>query len=79
VQSPLQRAAAVDVIAAGKAAAVMLEAFAQGSSVPVRTMLGIGPQRPASLPSGAVWQDAGHPLPSDGSVAGARRALDIGS
>jgi len=57
----------------------MLEAFAQGSTVPVRTMLGIGTQRPASLPSGAVWQDAGHPLPNDGSVAGARRALAIAS
>jgi glycerate 2-kinase len=79
VQSPLQRAAAVDVIAAGKAAAVMLDAFAQGTSVPVRTMLGIGPQRPAALPAGAVWQDAGHPLPSDGSVAAARRALEIAS
>ena len=57
----------------------MLEAFAQGTSVPVRTMLGIGPQRPAALPAGAVWQDAGHPLPNDGSVAAARRALEIAS
>lgn len=79
MQSPLQRATAVDVIAAGKAAGVMLEAFAQATSVPVRTMLGIGPQRPASLPDGAAWQDAGHPLPNDGSVAGARRALEIAS
>jgi hydroxypyruvate reductase len=29
------------------------------------------------LPERAVWQDAGHPLPTEGSVAGARRALEI--
>ena len=53
----------------------MLNAFAAASSVPVRTMLGIGPERPDMLPELANWQDAGHPLPTDGSVAGARRAL----
>ena len=77
IVGPLQRAAAVDVIAAGKAAAVMLNAFAAGSSVPVRSMLAIGPARPAVLPQGAEWQNAGHPLPNAGSVSGARRALEI--
>jgi glycerate 2-kinase len=72
---PIQTARAVDVLAAGKAAAAMLNAFAAASSVPVRTMLGIGPERPDMLPELAHWQDAGHPLPTDGSVAGARRAL----
>jgi hydroxypyruvate reductase len=67
----------VDVIAAGKAAGAMLNAFAASTAVPVRRMLGIGPQRPAVLPEEAAWQEAGHPLPTEGSVAGARRALEI--
>ena len=33
--------------------------------------------RPAVLPAGAEWHDGGHPLPNDGSVAGARRALEL--
>ena len=77
IVAPLQRAAAVDVIAAGKAAGVMLGAFASSTAVPVRRMLGIGPHRPALLPEGAEWQDGGHPLPTEGSVAAARRALEI--
>jgi hydroxypyruvate reductase len=77
IVAPLQRAAAVDVIAAGKAAGVMLDAFASSTGAPTRRMLGIGPQRPALLPEGAEWQDAGHPLPTEGSVAAARRALEI--
>lgn len=32
---------------------------------------------PATLPSGAGWQEAGHPLPTEGSLSGARRALEI--
>jgi hydroxypyruvate reductase len=73
----VQRARQVDVIAAGKAAGVMLNAFVSASSVPPRRMLGVGPSRPGVLPQGAAWQDAGHPLPNAGSLAGARRALDI--
>jgi hydroxypyruvate reductase len=65
------------VIAAGKAAGVMLNAFAASTAVPVRRMLGIGPRRPTVLPEGAEWVDGGHPLPTDGSVAAARRALEI--
>ena len=77
VVAPLQRAAAVDVIAAGKASGVMLNAFAAGSGAPVRRTLAIGPSRPAVLPEGTEWHDAGHPLPNDGSVVAARRALEI--
>jgi glycerate 2-kinase len=77
IVSPLQRAISVDVIAAGKAAGVMLNAFASATERPLRRMLGIGPARPPLLPKGAEWQNAGHPLPDDGSVAAARRALDI--
>lgn len=77
IVSPLQRASAVDVVAAGKAAATMLNAFAASSSVPVRRMLAIGPERPPVLPERAEWHTGGHPLPNDGSLAGARRALEI--
>jgi glycerate 2-kinase len=65
------------VIAAGKAAGVMLNAFAASTAVPLRRMLGIGPHPPELLPEGAEWHNAGHPLPTPGSVAAARRALEI--
>jgi hydroxypyruvate reductase len=55
----------------------MLNAFTSATAVPVRRMLGIGPSRPAALPPDAEWQNGGHPLPSEGSVAAARRALEI--
>jgi len=77
ILGPLQSARAVDVLAAGKAAGAMLHAFASANQVPVRAMLGIGPARPQSLPAGSRWQDAGHPLPTEGSVEGARQALAI--
>jgi glycerate 2-kinase len=77
----MQRAAAVDVIAAGKAAAPMIEACALASVVPLRTLLAIGPRRnPGSavtLPPSTIWYDAGHPFPDGGSVAGAQRALEV--
>jgi hydroxypyruvate reductase len=72
----LEGADAVDVIAAGKAAGVMLPAFA-AAAVPARRVLGIGPARPSSLAHGIEWHDGGHPLPNEDSVAGARRALGI--
>ena len=75
--SPLQNATAVDVIAAGKASNAMLNAFAAATSVPLRRMVGIGPGVPALIPAGATWQEAGHPLPTAGSVAGAQQALAI--
>ncbi len=77
----MQRAAAIDVIAAGKAAAAMLEACAAASAMPLRTLLAIGPRRTfapsTTLPPSTIWYDAGHPLPDGGSVAGAQRALDV--
>ena len=77
VVSALQNARAVDVIAAGKAAGVMLNAFGSSTAVPLHRILGIGPQQPPLLPMGAEWQDAGHPLPTEGSLAAARRAMEI--
>jgi hydroxypyruvate reductase len=79
IAETLRRADAVDVIAAGKAAAAMLTAFASGTDVAVRHLLGVGPRTSASreLPSIAEWCDAGHPLPDEGSLKGARRALEV--
>ncbi len=89
IASTLRRAKTVDAIAAGKAASAMLDAFASAAEGPIRTMLGVGPPLSPSgsdpLSSGistgltpmAEWQDAGHPLPNEGSMKGARRALEI--
>lgn len=79
IVDPIRRADAVDVIAAGKASGAMLTAFASAASISIRHLLGIGPARPQVLPHDAEWQDAGHPLPNEGSVAGARRAIAIAS
>ena len=77
VAGELARGSAVDVIAVGKAAGPMLTAFVQGAPVPVRTAVGIGPVRPATLPPGAAWYDAAHPVPDERSVAAARGALQV--
>lgn len=79
VTDTLTRAAAVDVLAAGKAAGVMLSAFVESAGRPVRTSVGIGPTQPQGLPAATEWYKAGHPLPDEGSVAGARRALGLAS
>jgi hydroxypyruvate reductase len=77
----LAHASFVDVIAAGKAASQMLAAFLEDVHRPVRMRLGVGPHRTAGHPltPDTTWIDAGHPLPNEGSVAGARRALAIAS
>jgi glycerate 2-kinase len=77
IVAALQLAAAVDVIAAGKAAGAMLNAFAASSSVPLRHSMGVAPKRPQVLPTGTEWFEGGHPLPTQGSVAAAARALSI--
>jgi hydroxypyruvate reductase len=76
IRERLQRAREVDVVAAGKAAAAMLEAWLAGGRTS-RTIVGVGPARPLSIPGGVEWFEGGHPLPSDGSVLAARRALDV--
>jgi hydroxypyruvate reductase len=55
----------------------MLNAFAAATAVPLRRMTAIGASRPEVLPQGTAWFQAGHPLPTDGSVQGARHALEI--
>jgi hydroxypyruvate reductase len=65
IADTLRSAAAVDVIAAGKAAKPMLEACTLACRVPLRRV------------TTATAPEAGHPLPTSGSVAAARRALDV--
>jgi hydroxypyruvate reductase len=65
------------VIAVGKAAGPMLNAFAISAGRPLRAIEGIGPVRPDSLPAGADWHDSGHPIPDSRSVNAARRAIAI--
>jgi glycerate 2-kinase len=77
VVSPLQRAAAIDVIAAGKAAGPMLNAFAASEAAPLRRIVGVGLAEPVVLPEGTRWFTGGHPLPNAGSIAGSTAALDI--
>ena len=72
----LNVAAAVHVIAAGKAASVMLDACVSYGVTP-RTMLAIGPAGSPAPPPGTEWHTGGHPLPTAGSVEGARRALAL--
>jgi glycerate 2-kinase len=73
----LTPAANVDVLAVGKAAGPMLNAFLQHTPRPLRTVVGIGPARPDALPAAAEWFEGGHPVPDERSIAAARAALDI--
>jgi hydroxypyruvate reductase len=73
----IRSARAVHVIAAGKAAAAMLNAFATACPVRPKTMLGVGLGAPIGLPVGAVWQTSAHPVPDERSVTAARRVLDV--
>ena len=77
VAQALMCATASDLIAVGKAAGPMLTEFVRSAPVGVRTAIGIGPERPETLPSQAAWFDAGHPVPDDRSVAAARAALQL--
>ena len=65
IADALRSASALDVIAAGKAAKAMLEACTIACRAPLRRV------------TTATTPEAGHPLPTPGSVAAARRALDV--
>jgi glycerate 2-kinase len=75
----MRSASAIDVIAAGKAAGMMLGAFAKCAGASARSLVGIGPQRPDMLPARVEWHETGHPIPDSRSVAAARRALEVAS
>ncbi len=77
VSRTLARAAALDVVAAGKAAGVMLDAFQKTARREARTVVGIGPPDARPGTAGAEWFDAGHPVPTEGSLRGAGRALAV--
>jgi glycerate 2-kinase len=77
VAARLTSALNVDVIAVGKAAGPMLNAFGTSVGRPLRAIEGIGPVHPDSLPQRAQWHCAGHPIPDSRSVKAARRALAI--
>ena len=55
----------------------MLNEFLQHAPRPLRTIAGIGPLRPETLPAEAKWFDGGHPVPDQRSVTAARAALEI--
>jgi hydroxypyruvate reductase len=76
VQRALRSAAAVDVVAVGKAARPMLlAAVAAATQVPLRHVAGVSAHLPEAMPAGATWHTAGHPVPDDRSVAAARAVL----
>jgi hydroxypyruvate reductase len=76
VADALAAAAAVDVIAAGKAAGAMLSAFADASTRTPRHVIGAGTGPSPALPQGARWHATTHPVPDQRSVVAARDALD---
>ncbi|MBI4888706.1 MAG: DUF4147 domain-containing protein [Acidobacteria bacterium] len=75
IGAALRGAAAVDVVAAGKAAAAMLAACAAPAPVSLRHVVGIAGARPPGLPPRARWHTTVHPLPDERSVAAGRDVL----
>jgi glycerate-2-kinase len=75
----LREAAAVDVIAVGKAAGGMLAGFGAAAPAPLRRVVGVGPAPAGDLPAGAQWHQASHPVPDARSVGAARAALEVAS
>jgi hydroxypyruvate reductase len=65
------------VVAAGKAAAGMLAAFASVAGRRLQGGVVACPERPANLPPAVEWERTTHPIPADGSVRAARRALQV--
>lgn len=65
------------VIAVGKAAPFMADAFARLAGPQVRDGIVIGTHLPVVLPSQLAWIPSSHPLPDERSVAAGRSALDI--
>ena len=65
----------VRLIAAGKATAGMVDAFAQHAQTRIAGGVAVGPGPPASVPPGVRWYTGGHPLPDRASLAAGRAAL----
>lgn len=73
----LRGAAAVDVVAAGKAASPMLDAFRATAPVSLRHIVGVSTQRPDRLDLRIEWHAAAHPVPDERSVRAAEAVLDL--
>jgi hydroxypyruvate reductase len=67
----------VHVIAAGKAAASMASAWLVMPGVTTRQTMAVSTHGREMLPPSVEWYHGGHPLPDDGSLAAAARALEI--
>ena len=76
MERALRAASAVDVIAAGKAAAPMLGTFVAAAPHSLRHVIGMAAQDAPALPPRARWHRTVHPVPDERSVAAARDALD---
>jgi hydroxypyruvate reductase len=69
--------AALRVIAVGKAAPFMADAFCRIAGSRVRSGIVIGTHLPIDLPAGLTWMASSHPLPDERSVIAGRRALEV--
>ena len=65
----------LSLVAAGKAAAGMIEGFTAVVDRPIRRGVAVGPGAAGSLPEAVVWRRGGHPTPDAGSVEAGREAL----
>jgi glycerate 2-kinase len=65
------------VIAVGKAAPFMADAFARVAGHRIRDGIVIGTHLPIALPRQLEWIPSSHPLPDVRSVAAGRRALEV--
>jgi hydroxypyruvate reductase len=65
------------LLALGKAAPVMAQAWLQARHTPVRAGLVVGTHAGGPLPPHIRWHPAGHPVPDHRSEAAARGALDL--
>ena len=65
------------VIAVGKAAPFMVDAFAAVAGDRIRDGIVIGTHLPIALPEQLEWIPSSHPLPDARSVAAGRRAIEV--
>ena len=65
------------VIAVGKAAPFMADAFAAVAGDRIRDGIVIGTHLPIALPTNLEWIPSSHPLPDARSVAAGRRAIEV--
>ena len=80
LQQALKGAAAIDIVAVGKAAHPMLIAACR--SIPdacLRHIVGVSPQSAKGLPSGTRWFQSAHPVPDNRSTVAAAVVGDVAS